>query len=116
MNIEKFFNNKGNFECGKGWYTLLENFKEDLLTLIDEEQYDFDIEVVQVKEKFGGLRIYLSSSVEAIDNLIDEYVDVAYHTCELCGEKGKLRMLDDGWMATLCDDHYDYYSKVKQTE
>jgi hypothetical protein len=61
--------------------------------------------VMQVKEKWGGLRFYVSSAPEWYYDLIDCYEQESYQLCELCGEQGVNRT-DLGWVLTLCDKHY----------
>lgn len=56
----------------------------------------------QVKEKYGGLRFYISGGSEEAYNAIEEAGDESYRTCEHCGEPGKCN--ERGWLATLCDD------------
>lgn len=77
---------------GPGWHPLLE-----LLYAAKPE----DTAVVQVKEKFGGLRFYVDSATEGYFELIDEVEVVSFSVCEWCGKLGELRMR--GWMKTLCD-------------
>ncbi len=60
-------------------------------------------EVIQVKEKFGGLRFYPNSAPKSVWNLIDIAEEKSYEICEECGKKGTLRK--GGWWATLCDKH-----------
>jgi len=82
-------------ECvGKGWSGLI------------NELYDFKPEytkVVQVKEKFGGLRFYTDGTTEAFMNLIDDCEKRSYIICEECGKEGKIRE-NRAWILTLCDE------------
>ena len=81
---------------GKGWSKILDRL------------YDLkprNVYVTQVKEKFGGLRVYCGSADEEFYTAIDAAEKESYQTCEICGEIGKLRK-DLGWMLTLCDKHY----------
>lgn len=61
-------------------------------------------EIDQVKEKFGGLRIYVSKieQFSDTDNLIDAIQDISIKMCEYCGAAG----YPDGrpWIKTLCAD------------
>ena len=57
--------------------------------------------VVQVKEKFGGLRYYINAGNDRIYNLITLAERLANVTCENCGRLGKER--PGGWIQTLCD-------------
>lgn len=57
-------------------------------------------QVCQIKEKFGGLRIYYNGQDPYIDGLISMAEAWAYRTCEECGKPGKRIN-----MAVLCDEH-----------
>ncbi len=94
------------FECDDGWFDLIwklcENIEKELkylYILYDEEPF----KVVQVKEKFGGLRFYTNWETEEISNLIETAEEKSYTICEICGGEGSLRR--GGWLKTLCDKH-----------
>jgi len=55
----------------------------------------------QVKEKFGGLRFYMTYYVKELEKLISEAEEETYKICECCGEPGRER--DGGWILTLCN-------------
>lgn len=59
---------------------------------------------VQVKEKFGTLRFYMTSYLPGMDELIDAAEEQSSVTCEVCGQPGSLDP-DYGWHLTLCDKH-----------
>lgn len=65
------------------------------------------IEAVQVKEKFGTLRFYLSEypANKTINAQIESYVRFAETmsscTCEACGIPAKQKT--DGWIKTICE-------------
>ena len=65
--------------------------------------------LLQVKEKFGGLRFYIDAGNDAVRDAIEEAERQSYVTCEVTGKPGKLRT-DLGWISTLCDEEYN---KVK---
>ena len=95
------------FEVQDGWFTLLWNLSEKLEQLIlqlrepkDEPQsYHAD----QVKEKFGGLRFYMSLTTDEMGRLIDEAEKQSFKICEICGEPGLIR--GRSWLQTRCDKH-----------
>lgn len=55
----------------------------------------------QVKEKYGTLRFYMTSSNEEINNYIQEAEKLSLITCEICGKEGKSQ---GGWRDTLCKE------------
>lgn len=88
------------FDVQVGWYPLIKNLIDELITL------GWDKQVTQVKEKFGELRFYINGGSDEIYNKITEAEKLSHETCELCGEKGELRT-KIRWFTTLCDEHYE---------
>lgn len=60
--------------------------------------------ITQVKEKYGGLRFYVSSATDEVYNYIDFAESMSFRVCEMCGAPGEPR--SDGWTKTLCDRHH----------
>jgi len=60
---------------------------------------------IQVKEKYGTLRFYLSHETDKMERLISEAESKTSTTCESCGSEGEVR--NDGWVATRCDECYE---------
>ena len=94
------------FDIGKGWMPLLIEMLDKIQMLVNNNPEYADVEIVQVKEKFAQLRVYLNYYYEEIEDLIEEYTEKSVHICELCGETGETRNLH-GWYMTLCDKHYE---------
>lgn len=105
------------FECDDGWFQIiwdtcekLENLDEEKIksTSIDEraklelEGLNSRLEIVQVKEKFGGLRIYTSVGTEEQYKVIQEAERKSEETCENCGKEGT--QTRGGWVKTLCPE------------
>ena len=85
-----------------GWFDLIHKLCKSIQKELETnhpnpEQFAVD----QVKEKFGGLRFYVSGSTSTIHRLIDEASAKSYHTCEVCGKKASL-MVAGGWYKTIC--------------
>jgi hypothetical protein len=94
------------FEHGDGWFDILWRLCEDLEPLVTEMERagGRQFEVLQVKEKFGGLRFYVNCRRnEAIRQRIGIAADESFRTCEVCGQPGELR--EERWIKTLCDEH-----------
>ncbi len=93
------------FECGDGWFDLLDDVSRKLERAIEalpaeEREHTY---AQQVKEKFGGLRLYLSSGTDEMYAAIDQAEELSQRTCEVCGAPGEPR--GGGWVKTLCSDH-----------
>jgi hypothetical protein len=88
-------------QCGNGWLKILRPLFEEL------SKYDIVLE--QVKEKFGGLRIYWSSNLELSDedektirDLIHKAEEECWKICETCGAEGEL-VNEKGWLFVSCE-------------
>ena len=57
----------------------------------------------QVKEKFGTLRFYMSTSSEEMEAIISAAEKRSAITCESCGKKGRVR--GRRWLYTACSKH-----------
>jgi hypothetical protein len=88
------------FHIGAGWLPIVDKLFSDILSLCRSKCIRVP-EVTQVKEKFGTLRIYVSTNSPAIREMIDEVEAITYEICEDCGAPGRLR--GEGWARTLCD-------------
>ena len=85
-----------------GWFDILWRLCEEPLVAEFEEAGGPMFELLQVKEKIGGLRSGNHKS-EAIRQCILAAQEESFHTCEVCGQPGRLR--EDGRIKTLCDEH-----------
>ncbi len=81
---------------GDGWVPIV----DDLFTRLVETGFDIKT-CAQIKEKFGGLRVYFDARSDEQNTLTEAAEARAYKTCEQCGEAGSLRR--EGWWKTLCD-------------
>ena len=72
--------------------------------LIDLERVQPGFRVKQATQKFGELRVYLTSGSPEAFRLIDEAEHKSRTICERCGEAGTLRT-SSGYVETLCDEH-----------
>lgn len=88
--------------CWEGWYILI----DDMLTTMSNSVRKFsNIDVLQIKEKFGTLRVHMSVYDSYTQGIIDMAETQSKHTCEQCGAPGEMRT-DIGRYKTLCLNHY----------
>jgi hypothetical protein len=59
--------------------------------------------ISQVKEKFGGLRIYTYQNTDEVEATVAAACEKARVTCEYCGKPGTIHQLS-GWYKTVCED------------
>ena len=98
-------------ECGDGWYDVIDDLCDSIQTYIDcvtsykdgKELRPEQVAFIQVKEKFGGLRVYCTHETERIDGMIFVAETIADKTCEECGSRKNVSKTK-GWITTLCAD------------
>jgi hypothetical protein len=106
-------------EIGNGWYELLSSVcwrisqhEKNILERIrvrnqnnipnDQEDMEYiPVKFDQVKEKYGGLRVYFSGGDDYVEGVIGMAEEYSYKVCEVCGNAGKPNK--DGWITTLCE-------------
>ena len=90
---------------GDGWEPLIRRLSEKLEAAIRalpkaERWY---CRAMQVKEKYGTLRFYMTTETAEMSAWIEEAEAESARTCERCGAPGRLRGM--GWLYTACDAH-----------
>lgn len=93
----------GMISIGPGWYDLVLDLDAKLAEI------DPDYTIAQVKEKFGGLRYYIESTVtfngayieSPFYKAVSAAEELSFKICEDCGAPGERR--GGNWTITLCD-------------
>jgi hypothetical protein len=93
-------------DIGKGWEPLANELLGKIQDFINTHPEHSDLEVTDIKEKFGALRVYLNYYPPGMSGLIREYEEKSLSVCELCGEKGYLQK-KFGWYKTICDKCFE---------
>jgi len=98
-------------DCEDGWYHLIESFCRLAKDELAQQKTPCSLKFIQIKEKFGGLRLYydlslacepqrqreIEASIAALARFAE---DLSYQTCEATGLPGHL--YQTGWHKTLC--------------
>jgi hypothetical protein len=97
-------------ECGDGWYMLLDVMCHLLQWDTDHnnskkgnnEGRNPQIEVVQVKEKWGELRFYTTGYNDHQSGIISFAESMSHHICENCGSTDDVQETKTSWIRNLC--------------
>lgn len=103
---------RSGFHLPKGWEKLAHYLCNILERAIDRlpEEVRAGVQCAQVKEKFGGLRFYMTQETPYMSGAIAVVENMSYDVCDVCGEAGKLR--HGGWVRALCDAHHEENQKA----
>jgi len=97
--------NRNDWAVGDGWVPIVEKAVSELVAL--------GMEIAQVKEKFGGLRLYFNypnpettqSDVDAADQIVADAEHECSLVCERCGSRDGVETrtpIKGYWIRTLC--------------
>jgi hypothetical protein len=89
-------------ECNIGWYDIISSVCCRITQHEKNKKSDYyPVTFDQIKEKWGGLRIYHSGGDEYVYGAISMAEEMSYKICERCGCPGSPNK--QGWVMTLCD-------------
>lgn len=95
-------------ECDVGWHLLLETLFLTIEAEIDHigstnPELAEQLYAVQIKQKFGQLRHYMSYSHPVIDGVIRMAENMSLRTCEVCGGVALGTRSINRWIVVQCD-------------
>ena len=96
-------------ETGDGWYDLIDSLLSSIQSRVDSQRYLKEsaeptaVVVTQIKEKWGGLRVYLDGGDDFIWGVVHAGETMSHKICEMCGNPAVRRR--SAWVMTLCDHH-----------
>lgn len=99
-------------ECERGWYPLIQPVIDYIDKFNEGKSEEEKIHIMQIKEKYGTLRIYVSYGTEELFKMIDDAEEESAHVCEFCGAKEDVGQTT-GWVITLCHDCVKELSKER---
>ena len=119
------------FACGDGWFGILSAMLATISNylrmqreqrewatanhdawLVSQKRWGLSTELppeiqpfvlMQVKEKFGTLRVYAQGGDMYCSGVIGMATSLSERTCSVCGHGGQIRL--GGWVQVLCDEH-----------
>jgi hypothetical protein len=95
------------FLCGVGWAPLLDALFTRATAALNGSSEK--LRVHEIKEKLGGLRIYIDDLPAPFGAVLSaamtEAEFLSFAICEACGRPGRLMVDRFGWWTTRCEDH-----------
>jgi hypothetical protein len=89
------------FSIGDGWFKLVYELVNSI-KVNDIKKGGWVTKVTQCKEKFGGLRFYVTGTSDKNWALIRNAEQKSYGVCEATGSEVEVGTWNDGWIQTIC--------------
>jgi len=93
-------------QCHEGWSDLLDSLLRTLQNHQDSNPQMPQIRLLQVKEKWGELRVYFSGGDAFCTGAIALATQLSLAICEACGRPGTL--IGERWVKVRCDHHLNW--------
>ena len=105
------------FGIGDGWFKLVYELVNDI-KVNDIKKGGWVTKVTQCKEKFGGLRFYVTGTSDKNWALIRTAEQKSYGICEETGSEVEVGTWTRDWTKTMCRQHAlkTYYDKMDKNE
>lgn len=85
-------------ECEDGWYDIIFSLCDVLNNHLPTPPT-----IIEIKQKFGSLRVYYSGVNDAADPVIKLAEKLSLKTCEKCGSSGKI--IHNNYLYVACEKH-----------
>lgn len=99
----------GEHDLPEGWFELFlqacEDIREPLVKAGDLDTFRF----LQVKEKYGQMRLYHSGASEEVNDILDKYEFLSEQICSECGQPAVA--MTRGWICPYCGEHIKKYTE-----
>lgn len=80
-------------------------YMQELKKQLKKDKMLYKWRIMDIKEKYGTLRVYCNYGSKELYNIIDKYEELSYHTCIRCGKPAT--KISKGWISPYCDDCLD---------
>lgn len=95
-----------------GWDKAFGQMFMDELGAAIKESGQKDYQIVQIKEKYGMLRLYDNGSTQKVCDIIRKYEIISQHICMDCGCEAPT--IDDGWVSVMCFDCFKKHYRSRE--
>jgi hypothetical protein len=98
----------GEWDLPKGWFELFLQCCEDIYKPLEDAGCLDSFRFLQVKEKFGQMRLYHCDASEEACDIISKYEFLSEQVCCVCGKHAVATTR--GWICPYCDEHIKTYT------
>ena len=99
----------------KGWKTGFGKFLlEDLKNACVKTNFLDKLFIMQWKEKYGSMRLYINGAPEEVHEVIRKYEFISEYICYQCGSPHACVVNDYGWYLPMCKHCWEKFNKKRE--
>lgn len=87
---------------------------EDLRTACLKTDFLDKLYFLEIKEKYGQLRLYTNTAPKEVKEVIDKYEFISQYVCINCGNPHACIVDMDGWYLPLCENCWNKNNKQRE--
>ena len=99
--------------CGDGWFHLIDNLCACITSYCKHNKKEIP-QLVQLKQKFGSLRVYSDNSNRLVDGMTWLAEHMSENICEDCGSIEGIKSTT-GWIRNLCPSCMKKWEKGEES-
>lgn len=93
----------GEYDLPEGWLALFLQCCKDIREPLAKAGLLYEFRFLQIKEKYGSMRMYNSGATEEVHDIIDKYEFLSQQVCCECGKPAAV--MTSGWICPYCAEH-----------
>ena len=98
-----------------GWRKSFGKFLlEDLREACLKTNFLHRLRFMQIKEKYGSLRMYINGAPEEVYDVLHKYEFISEYICYYCGSPNACVVDDYGWYLPMCKHCWDKFNKKRE--
>lgn len=86
----------------EGWIELFLHMCEEIREPLIQANYINEFRFLQIKEKYGSLRVYTAGAPQEVYDIIQKYEALSERICVTCGKPAT--KISQGWICPYCDE------------
>lgn len=87
---------------------------EDLRLACESTNYLHELRIMQWKEKYGKMELYINAAPQEVHDVISKYRYISQYICIECGSPNAQIVNDYGWYLPLCENCWNNGNKKRE--
>lgn len=104
------------YDClDRGWQIEFGKYLlEDLREACIKNNFLNELQIIQWKEKYGSMRLYINGAPQDVHDVINKYEFISEYICIQCGSPYACVVNNYGWYLPLCEECWNKNNRLRE--